>query len=501
MTNDNYTSPTSWEDPNASASEFLEALFRVFPDMLFSLKKDGRIVDYRVGEAAKLYLPPEKVIGKTIQEILPAAASPNLERGVHEASENGKTTSIHYQSRVQSQDCWFEAHMVPNKKSGVIVIIHDITNQALSAEQLQRQLRRMSALHSVDAAITSSFDLNVTLSVILRQALNQLNADAADVLLFNPITRLLEYAAGLGFRTRNLRHIPIMLGQGFAGQAALERRTISVPDLASQLAELHGTSDFLQEQFTAYHAIPLIAKGQVKGVLEIYRRSPFNPAEEWVEFLSTLAGQAAVAIDSASLFQELQRSNAELTLAYDSALESWAQFLDISGRESREHIFRVVDLSIRLAQSLRVSDSELIHYRRGALLHDIGKVGIPDAIINKPGPLSETEWQIVHNYPNYSYQILASLQHLGPALDIPRYHHERWDGSGYPYGMRGAQIPFSARVVGLVDVYDALLSQRAYRPAWSKEATLSYLRKNAGTLFDPSVVENFLGIVSGEEFS
>lgn len=487
--------PSKKETPKASADDLLDAIFRAFPDMLFSLDKNGRIFDYRAGEAARLYWPPERFLGHTIQEILPAETSPRLERGLHDTVESRKIVSLNYQLKIQNEERWFEAHMVPNKQNGIIVIIRDVTNRVKITEQVQRQLRRMSALHSVDAAITSSFDLNVTLSVILRQVVNQLNVDAADVLLLNPNTRLLEYVAGLGFRTRNLRHVPVMIGQGFAGQAALERRTVSIPDFESQLAELQSAPAILQEKFTSYHAIPLIAKGQVKGVLEIYRRSPTEPDEEWVEFLATLAGQAAVAIDSGSLFQELQRSNAELTLAYDAALESWAQFLEISGRETREHVFRVVDLSIRLAQFLHISDSDLVHYRRGALLHDIGKVGIPEAILNKPGPLDEAEWLVVRNYPNLSYQMLASLQHLGPALDIPHYHHERWNGSGYPYGLRGEQIPFSARIVGLVDVYDALQAKRPYRPAWSKEAALEYVRRQSGTLFDPTIVDGFLEIM------
>jgi len=486
---------SSLKQLSATPAELLDAIFRVFPDLLFSLDEKGRIIGYRVGRMANLYLSPEQFMGRTLAEILPPETGLQLERGLADALNLGQVVSIEYRMEVQNVERWFEAHIVPNERRGAIAIIRDISGRVKATAQIQRQLRRMSALHSIDAAITASFDLNVTLSVILRQVISQLGADAADILLFNPITHLLEYAAGLGFRTHSLHHVPVMLGQGFAGTAALERRTVSIPDLESQLEAFHSTPNFMQERFASYHAVPLIAKGQVKGVMEIYQRSLSAPDEEWVEFLATLAGQAAVAIDSASLFQELQRSNAELTLAYDTAIETWAQFLEASGRESREHTFRVVDLSIRLAQAMRVKENELIHYRRGALLHDIGKVSIPEAIINKPGHLDEAEWRIVRNYPAVSYQMLACLQQLGPALDIPRYHHERWDGSGYPYELCGEQIPLAARIVGLVDVYDALQTPRPYRRAWSREAALVYIRRQAGILFDPNMVKVFLGMM------
>jgi len=495
MTINAHTSSRKGVPSNTAAAEQLDAIFRAFPDLLFCLDPEGRIRDYRAGEASVLYLPPEKFLGHTIAEILPPDISDRLERGLRDAVRLGKVVSLDYRLEVREERRWFEANMVPNEHKGVIVIIRDVTHRVRATDQIQRQLRRMSALHVVDAAITASYDLKVTLSVILREVINHLGMDAADVLLFNPQTRMLEYAAGLGFRTRNLQRIPVMLGQGFAGQAAVERRAVSISNLNQHMPGFQPAPFMLQERYSRYHAIPLITKGQVKGVLELYSRTPGEPDEEWVEFLSTLAGQMAVAIDSAALLQELQRSNDELALAYETAIESWAQFIAISGRESREHVFRVVDLSLRLAQSLRVADSELVHYRRGALLHDVGKVSVPEAILNKPGPLDEAEWRIVRNYPILSHKMLASLQHLGPALDIPHYHHERWNGSGYPYGLSGEQIPFAARIVGLVDVYEALQSPRPYRQAWSKEAAQEHIHSQAGILFDPAVTEAFLGLI------
>jgi HD-GYP domain-containing protein (c-di-GMP phosphodiesterase class II) len=237
-------------------------------------------------------------------------------------------------------------------------------------------------------------------------------------------------------------------------------------------------------------------------VLEIYHRSILKPAEDWFEFLATLAGQTAVAIDSASLLHDLQLSNMELTMAYDAAIESWSRALELSGRENLEHSQRVADQTVQVARLLRVEEKDLNDIRRGALLHDIGKLVIPEAILNKPGPLDEHEWEITRLHPRQAYELLTPIRNLAEALDIPLYHHERWDGSGYPDGLHGRQIPLAARIFAVVDVYDALLSPRPYRPAWTKEAARAYLQEQSGKLFDPAVVEVFLQVIgNGEERS
>jgi HD-GYP domain-containing protein (c-di-GMP phosphodiesterase class II) len=377
----------------------------------------------------------------------------------------------------------------------VIAIVRDISERVRNAGRIQSQLRRLYALHSVDAAITASFDLKVTLSVILRQMINQLGADAADILILNPNTHMLEFASGQGFQTKQPQPLPVMIGQGYAGKAALERRMINIPDLGSQPSGSLLTSDLLQEKFANYFAVPVIAKGQVKGVLEIYHRSLLQPDDDWLDFLSNMANQAAVAIDSASLFQDLQRTNAELSLAYDSAIESWAQVLELSNRENGAHAYRVVELTIKLARSMGIAEQELIHFRRGALLHDVGKLGIPESILNKPGPLDEAEWKIMQSHPQLAYDLLSSVNYLAPALDIPHYHHERWDGSGYPDGLCEEQIPFPARLFAIVDVYDALTSTRPYRPAWSRQVALNHIQQSSGKLFEPAVVKAFMQVM------
>jgi HD-GYP domain-containing protein (c-di-GMP phosphodiesterase class II) len=205
-----------------------------------------------------------------------------------------------------------------------------------------------------------------------------------------------------------------------------------------------------------------------------------------------LAGQAAIAIDSSQLFDNLQGSNAELMLAYDETIEGWSHAMDLRDKETEGHTLRVTQLTVKMAASLDFSPEELIHVRRGALLHDMGKLGVPDEILRKAGPLTDEEWVIMRKHPQLAHDLLSSITYLQPALNIPYCHHEKWDGSGYPRGLKENQIPLSARIFAVVDVWDALTSDRPYRAAWSEEKTLAYIQEQAGTRFDPKVVSAFV---------
>lgn len=192
------------------------------------------------------------------------------------------------------------------------------------------------------------------------------------------------------------------------------------------------------------------------------------------------------------LYKDLQTSNRELQESYETTLEGWSRALDLRDRETEGHTLRVTELTLRLATVMGFTSEQLVHVRRGALLHDIGKMGVPDAILHKPGPLDAAEWQVMQRHPKLAYELLAPIQYLAPALDIPRHHHEKWDGTGYPAQLKGEEIPLAARIFAVVDVYDALTSDRPYREPWPKERALEYIRQEAGRHFDPRVVEIFL---------
>jgi HD-GYP domain-containing protein (c-di-GMP phosphodiesterase class II) len=362
-------------------------------------------------------------------------------------------------------------------------------------EETQRRLERLQALRDIDITISSSLDLNFTLEILLDQVSRRSNVDAVDVLLLNPKTTLLEYVAGKGFHSDALRYTHLRLGEGYAGQAAHERRLIFVQNLEAEVGSLARSPKFRSEHFKSYCAAPLIVKGQVKGVLEVFFRTALTPDSDWFDFLESLTVQAAIAIDNASLFDELQHSNAELNLAYDTTIEGWSRALDLRDEGTEGHTERVTEMTERLARALGVEENQMVHIRRGALLHDMGKMGIPDGILLKRDALSREEWDVMRRHPLYAYEMLSPIVYLRQSLDIPYCHHEKWDGSGYPRGLKGDQIPLAARIFAIVDVWDATTSDRPYRKAWTREQAREYIVTQAGKHFDPQIVPVFLSLL------
>jgi PAS domain S-box-containing protein/putative nucleotidyltransferase with HDIG domain len=365
-------------------------------------------------------------------------------------------------------------------------------------EQTERQVQRLASLRAIDTAISTILDLRVTLGVLIDHIISQLKVDAVDVLLLNPNTQTLEHAASIGFRTDAIKHTHLYISESLAGDAVRKRELVYIPRLAEN--DLFARRPMSSaEGFVTYFGVPLIAKGQVKGILEIFHRSLIEPDAEWRSFLETLAGQTAIALDNAALFEDLQRTNLDLSLAYDATIEGWSRALDLRDQETEGHTLRVTEMTLKLARMMGARDPDLVQIRRGALLHDIGKMGVPDSILYKEGSLTGEEWEIMHRHPNFAHDMLLPISYLRLALDIPYCHHERWDGSGYPRGLKAEQIPMDARVFAVVDVWDALTSDRPYRKAWTEQAALEYIQNNAGSQFDPKVVEMFLRMIAEEK--
>ncbi len=476
---------------NAQPDEYaeqLQAIFRAFPDLLFRIDSRGTILEYRAGDASLLYLSPEQFLGRRLEEVLPAGVAQAYTQGIAQLDPAHPVVSFQYDLQMTGVRHWFETRLVRLPGAHILAVVRDISDRKRTEQQLQDQLQRLAALRSIDAAISSSYDLNLTLVIILSQVTAQLKVDAADILLVNNITHSLDYAGGRGFQTEMIQHTHLKIGQGFAGQAALEKRTLQVPDLDQVEAESLRTPAFYKEKFRSYFCTPLVAKGQVRGVLEIFHRLPFKPEADWLNFLETLAGEAAIAIENATILAELQQVNTELALAYDATIEGWARALELRLREPEGHCQLVTKLTMHIARLLGMDEKQVVHLRRGALLHDIGKLGLPDEIIFKLGPLTEAEIQAMHYHPLHALKLISPISYLRPALEIPLSHHEKWDGSGYPHGLRGEQIPQAARIFAIVDVYDALTSERPYRPAWTHASALAYLESQSGVHFDPVIL-------------
>jgi len=476
--------------PGGSPEEDLQA----FSDLNAIIDQNGMVLDFKPG----IFFPehfPKFERGKTLQEFLDPTCLEAFLQVLQAVQQTGVVQDFECRFALAERE-YFSARLVSVSQSRILFAARDVTQCRETERRLNQQMQQLSMLRSIDLAIASGLDLNLLLTMLLDQVVELMRIDAAAILLLNPRTHLLEFTAGKGFRSTSLRYTQLGLGEGCAGRVALDRKMLNVPNLKENQMQFGRSPLFRMEDFTAYYGVPLIAKGHVLGVLEMFHRSTLQPDADWLNFLNMVAGQAAIAIDNAVMFRELQRSNAELSLAYDATIEGLTRALDLRDKETEEHTRRVSDMTVELAVRLGFEDADLVHVRRGAILHDIGKVAIPDRILFKPGPLTEEEWQVMRRHPGIAVDLLSSIAYLSPALAIPHWHHEKWDGTGYPDKLLGKEIPFEARLFALVDVYDALTSSRSYRGAWSSQETLDYIESQSGRHFDPALVPEFVGYIN-----
>lgn len=483
----------------AEDQAFLAAIVRTSTDAILGLSLDGDIRSWNasaerlfgytaaeaIGQPVTMLAPPELTAGalEFIQQVR-AGERPTMET----------TRLTRSGTRIPVQISGAPIYDAAGHPIGISKIVQDIATRRETERQirhlnsdLQRKVGHLTSLRAIDQAITSSLDLRVTLGLVLNSITAQVNADAATALLLTPQTNALTYAA-----VRGLPTVPRHADATLAGRIALTRNPIILNDLHHPTIEHPGVTNLLRAGFAAYAGVPLIARGKVVGVIEVLSREPLDTSADWIDVIQTLASQAAIAVDNAQMFAELEHRNLELRLAYDATIEGWAHALDLRDRETEGHSRRVTELTVALCTHLGFTAEQIVQVRRGALLHDIGKMGVPDAILLKPGPLTPDEWREMRKHPGYAVDLLHPIEFLRPALDIPQYHHEKWDGSGYPHGLSGHAIPLAARAFAVVDVYDALTNDRPYRAAWTRERAIAHIQEQSGTHFDPDVVAVFL---------
>ena len=475
-----------------------EELFKSFMDFLpaaASVKDESDRVVY-LNRFLTEFFRIHDWSNRTYAELIPKQTTdipPSIEL---QALNRGSIVRLEKLRNQLGEERYFQSYKFPIRRESKPDLIGgisiDITDRIHAEEQVQKQLERLGSLRTIDLAISGSVELRVTLNILIDQVIFRQHVDAADVLILNETNQVLEYAAGRGFFTSNRLHARLRLGEEFAGRAALNRDIVSIPDLSAEAEAARFSPFFPKENFQAYYAVPLISKGQVKGVLEVFHRAMLNPDQDWLDYFQSLGMQAAIAIDDAQLFENLQRSNTELIVAYDGTIEGWARALELRDLETSGHTIRVTEMTEQLAARLGINREAMVHVRRGAILHDIGKMAIPESILLKTSALSMEESEIIRQHPGYAYKLLYSIPFLRQALEIPLCHHEKWDGSGYPRGLKGEEIPLAARIFSIVDVWEALTSDRPYRVAWPEETALRYINSESGKQFDPQIVDEFM---------
>ena len=350
---------------------------------------------------------------------------------------------------------------------------------------VHRMLEKMERLMEINITLNSTLQLNQVLDLIIAKAIEMLECEAGSILLYDKEQGCLHFTASTSADSRTLAGIPVPLTDSLAGTIFSQNLPVVVKNVNKDIR--HNSSVDAQINFRTHSllGVPMRIQDRTTGVLEALNKKQGMFTEEDVKILTAIASQAAVAIENAQLVQALQES-------YESTLEGWAAALDLRDKETEGHSQRVTWLAVELARAIGVSQEALIYLRQGALLHDIGKMGIPDRILHKHGPLTDREKAIMHQHPANAYHMLYPIAYLRYALDIPYCHHEKWDGSGYPRGLKGEEIPLAARIFSIVDVWDALRSDRPYRKAWSVKKTVAYIESQAGKFFDPKLVKSFV---------
>lgn len=395
---------------------------------------------------------------------------------------------------------------------GLLALLSDQTNyfcpstlawiQALaetlsySVLQVENQTKKIQAEYSVNRILQSGLNFREIFKAIFELLSDLVEADAAIVLKYNPASQQFDLLATHGIDARVLAKIHLYIENGLTRRVVGERPSIQLENMLLSESDENHVSLFSQEGFRAHITIPLLGQRDLLGVIEIFWRES-QYADTWkLEILQMVGEAVTFAMEHTTVVEALKRRNDELTSTYTATIEGLSRALELRDLETDGHTRRVSALTVRLTEHMQIPMDQRASIQQGALLHDIGKLGIPDAVLLKPGSLTPREWKVMQQHPLYAYNILAPIISLRQALDIPLYHHERWNGSGYPYGLVGEQIPLSARLFAVVDVYDALTSDRPYRSAWSRSQALEYLREQAGQQFDPQVVAHFLELIN-----
>ncbi len=378
----------------------------------------------------------------------------------------------------------------------------DITERKKVQSQVKKRLDRLSALQEIGSSIASFNDLEKTVKMILEHALNLLQADAAVIYVIDPYEKTLEFKQGSS-KDGNMGFIrSLKIGKGLAGLAVLERRVVSQADITSdgegavEWVNVFGVKITLQvdpyRDFACRFAIPLVNQNQLLGVVEVFIHQPSDFDIEWFSFLEMLARQTAIAFDHYSLLEGMQQSNVSLIFALEEIIESCAKGIDQHCQRTAGYSKRLTESVLRLARQFDLSETEITAIQRGSMLYDLGMILVPESMFQKEAPFTSDEKQTIRRHTGYAYEMMYPIAFLRPSIDIPYCHHENWDGTGYPRGLSGDQIPLAARIFSVIEVWNAMLIDRPYRPAIPLAEVKNYLKQQSGCQFDPKIIEAFL---------
>lgn len=477
-------------------------------DGLLILDEEGKVIEWNNATGLITGIPETEVLGIEIWEILPkisvdkyqSLSMQELEAEIDSMRRTGKSKffmdpqeltihSLDGSQRILLQTI-FPIRTQDNFRIGVLS--HDITEQKESIKKINHELEKLESLRSIDSSILERTSPESTLKLICSIAVDRLNMDAA-IIFTHLSTDDVAHAFYSKIDTADSPTISQLLETQII---ALEKNnpakyTQKDLDRINQIRQIDPSSGSALNQAI----LSLTVNKKLCGYIQVLSRQPIPVEKEWNDYFKTLAGQTSLAIENVTLIANEEKAYDELNHAYEATIAGWSKALELRDEETKGHSDRVMQMACWLAKRANFPHERMTSLRRGVLLHDIGKMGIPDRILLKPGPLSEDEWKIMRQHPGMAYDLLSMIPYLHDSLEVPYCHHEHWDGSGYPRGLRGKDIPLAARIFSIVDVWDALISDRPYRRGWEPEKIREYILENSEKLFDPELVDLFLPLV------
>jgi PAS domain S-box-containing protein len=477
-------------------------------DGLLILDEKGEVIEWNRATEIMTGIPEASIIGKPIWEILPQIAvneyqslsMKELQAEIASMISTGQSvffnsaqelniTSLNGTKRTLLQTI-FPIHTQNKKRIGVIS--HDISDQKAAIKKINHELNKLACLRSIDASILERASAEETLDLIATICIDHLEVDGVIISTIMGGGELISvYKSDIDTEDAPVVARMCNLQKNAFAQPGVKKVSIEAINQINELSNF----DMVDTKGLFHSILPLFVNKNPTGYLQVISRKPIPDDQEWKDYFITLAGQTSLAIESVTLISNEEKAYNELLRAHEATIAGWSKALELRDEETKGHSDRVMYLACHLAKRAGFPQENITSFRRGVLLHDIGKMGIPDRILLKPGPLNDDEWVIMKQHPGLAYELLSTIPYLHDSLDVPYCHHERWNGTGYPRGLKGTEIPFAARIFTIVDVWDALISDRPYRKGWEPERIRQYLIENKTIMFDPDLVDIFIKLI------
>uniref|UniRef100_A0A7V1EI62 GAF domain-containing protein n=1 Tax=candidate division WOR-3 bacterium TaxID=2052148 RepID=A0A7V1EI62_UNCW3 len=352
--------------------------------------------------------------------------------------------------------------------------------------ELKKKIKDLETLIDASLVFSSTLDIDALLNIILQKAEELMDAEASSVFRIDEEKNELYFITARGEKGKEVKEIRIPMGKGIVGWVAQHKKPLLVPDVTKDPRWFSGVDKKTKFVTRSILAVPLMVKGRIIGVAEVLNKrgnKKFN--EDDLEMYLALANQMAIAIENASLYKELDE-------LFISSIRAIVEAIDAKDPYTKGHSARVVEYALVIGEGIELDKETLKDLELSAVLHDVGKIGIPDRILSKPGLLSEEEYAYMKRHPEFGAEIVEPIKKLKNLVPNILHHHEKYDGTGYPMGLKGDKIPLGARIIAIADSFDAMTSDRPYRPRMDINVALGEIKKNRKTQFDPELADVFV---------